>query len=109
MTVFVEEEARPMSSNSKPERALESEIAELPTVAEVIAAMGAKRRASALNVAEQYYLEMAQNCGCADEPARMWLADLMSHLREQIEQIEQMRKRGPIVAGLRQQEEHSLT
>ena len=33
-----------MSSNSETERALESEIAELPTVAEVIAAMGARRR-----------------------------------------------------------------
>jgi hypothetical protein len=109
MTVFVEEEARPMFSNSKPERALESEVAELPTVAEVIAAMGAKRRARALDVAEQYYLEIAQNCGCADEPARMWVADLMSHLREQIDQIQQMRKRGSILASAPQQEEYSLT
>jgi hypothetical protein len=103
------EEAKPMSSNSKTERALESEIAELPTVAEVIAAMGAQRLASALNVAEQYYLEMAQNCGCADELARMWVADLMSHLWEQIEQIQQMRKRGSIVADAPEQEEYSLT
>jgi hypothetical protein len=108
MTVFVEEEAKPMSSNSKTERALESEIAELPTVAEVIAGVGAKRLASALNVAEQYYLEMAQNCGCADEPARMWVADLMSHLCEQIQQIQQMRKRGSIVADAPQPEEYKM-
>jgi hypothetical protein len=106
MTVFVEEEARPMFSNSKPERALESEIAELPAVAEIIAAMDAKRLASALNVTEQYYLEMAQNCGCADEPARMWVADLMSHLCEQIQQIQQMGKRGSIVADAPQLEEY---
>jgi hypothetical protein len=97
-----------MISNSKPERALESEIAELPTVAEIIAAMDAKRLASALNVTEQYYLEMAQNCGCADEPARMWVADLMSHLCEQIQQIQQMRKRGSIVADAPQLEEYKM-
>jgi hypothetical protein len=68
--------------------------------------MSTKRRASALNVAEQYYLEAAQNCGCADEQTGVWVADLMSHLRKQ---IEQMRKRSAIVADARLQGEHSLT
>lgn len=95
-----------MSSNSKPDPALESEITEIPTVAELIAAMAAKTRANALNAAEQYYLETAQNCGCADEQARVWVAYLMSHLREQ---IEQMRERGPAVADARWGVEYSLT
>lgn len=95
-----------MSSNSKPDRTLEAETAEIPTVAEVIAA-GAKRRASASDTTEEYYLETAQNCGRADEQARMWVADLTSHLQEEIEHIEQMRKSELIIAGAGQ--EYSLT
>lgn len=95
-----------MSSNSKPDRTLEAETAEIPTVAEVIAA-GAKRRASASDTTEEYYLETAQNCGRADEQARMWVADLTSHLQEEIEHIKQMRKPKSIIAGAGQ--EYSLT
>jgi hypothetical protein len=95
-----------MSSNSKPDRTLESETAEIPTVAEVIAA-GAKRRVSASDAAVEYHLETAQNCWRADEQPPMWVADLTSHLREEIEHIEQMRKRESIIAGAGQ--EYSLT
>ena len=76
-----------MYRHRQPATTLESDATEVPTVAQIIASMNAGAQAEALKAAEQYYWETALDSGCADEAARAWVTNLLSHLQAQIEQM----------------------
>ena len=76
-----------MRSSSEEKKILEAAVAGIPKVAEFIAAMPNGQRANALAALERHYLQTAEDWGCSEGPARMWVSAMISHLRERIEQV----------------------
>ena len=78
----------------------------IPAIAEFIAAMSNGQRATALDALERHYLQTAEDWGCSEGPARMWVSAMMGHL---LERIEQMTEPGITdLADDRPNEDHSL-
>ena len=76
-----------MASDFEGQEVLESAVAGIPAIAEFIAAMPNGQRAIALDALERHYLQTAEDWGCSEGPARMWVSAMMSHLLERIEQM----------------------
>jgi len=76
-----------MASDFGGQEVLESAVAGIPAIAEFIAAMPNGERAIALDALERHYLQTAEDWGCSEGPARMWVSAMMSHLQERIEQM----------------------
>ena len=76
-----------MASDFEGQEVLESAVAGIPAIAEFIAAMPNGQRANALAALERHYLQTAEDWGCSEGPARMWVAAMMSHLGERIERM----------------------
>jgi len=76
-----------MASDFGGQEVLESAVAGIPAIAEFIAAMPNRQRAIALDALERHYLQTAEDWGCSEGPARMWVSAMMSHLQERIEQM----------------------
>ena len=60
-------------------------MASLPVVAEHVSSIPDGLKATALDALERHYLQIALGLGYSEEPARLWVAALMAHLREQLE------------------------
>ena len=60
-------------------------VASLPVVAEHVSSIPDGLKATALDALERHYLQIALGLGYSEEPARLWVAALMAHLREQLE------------------------
>ena len=69
------------------EEALESIVASLPVLAEHVSSIPDEQKATALDALERHYLQTALGLGYSEDPARAWVAALMAHLREQLEQM----------------------
>ena len=67
------------------QEALESIVASLPVMAEHVSSIPDGQKATALDALERHYLQTALSLGYSEEPARLWVAALMAHLREQLE------------------------
>ena len=67
---------------------MEAVVAGIPEMADYIASIPEGQKATALD-AERHYLVTAQNLGCAEEPARLWVSAVMLQIRDQMEQIEE--------------------
>ena len=76
-----------LASNFEGPEVLEAAVAGIPAIAEFIAAMPNGQRAIALAALERHYLQTAEDWGCSEGPARMWVSAMMSHLRERMEQV----------------------
>jgi hypothetical protein len=76
-----------MASNFEGPEVLEAAVAGIPAIAEFVAAVPSGQRAIALDALEGHYLQMAEDWGCSEGPAQMWVSAMMGHLREQIEQM----------------------
>ena len=74
-----------MASNFEWQEALESIVATLPKMAEYLASIPDEQKTAAVDALERHYLQTALGLGCSEEPARMWVAALMAHVREQLE------------------------
>ena len=69
-----------MTSNieaQEAQEALEAVVAGIPEMADYIADIPEDRRVIALDAVERHYLTTAQNLGCEDEPARLWVTAVM--------------------------------
>ena len=67
-----------MASDFEEPEVLEAAVAGIPAIAEFIAAMPNGQRAIALAALERHYLETAEDWGCSEGPARMWVSAMMS-------------------------------
>ena len=67
------------------QEALELIVASLPVMAEHVSSIPDGLKATALDALERHYLQTALSLGYSEEPARLWVAALMAHLREQLE------------------------
>lgn len=76
-----------MASDFEGQEVLEAAVAGIPAIAEFIAAMPNEQRAIAIDALERHYLQTAEDWGCSEEPARMWVSAMMRHLRERLEQM----------------------
>jgi hypothetical protein len=77
----------PMTSPIEAQEVLQAVVAGIPDMADYIAAVPERQKPIALDAVERHYLVTAQNLGCADEPARLWVSAVMLQIRDQIEQI----------------------
>jgi len=76
-----------MTSPIEAQEVLQAVVAAIPDMADYIAAVPERQKPIALDAVERHYLVTAQNLGCADEPARLWVSAVMLQIRDQIEQI----------------------
>ncbi len=95
-----------MASTFEGQQALESVVASLPKMAEYVASIPDGQKATALDALERHYLQTALGVGCSEEPARMWVAALMAHVREQLELMTGQEQADVLAA--RPKEDHSL-
>jgi DNA-directed RNA polymerase specialized sigma24 family protein len=65
---------------------LEVASAALPRITEMIFALPAEHRASALEMAERRYRQAARDFGCAEANSERWVAAVMRKLRTLMEQ-----------------------
>ncbi len=70
-----------MASNSEKDEVLEAAIADIPRVAQMIAAIPAEHRATALDAAERSYLKAVKDLGYGEAAAQKWASAIMSRLR----------------------------
>jgi hypothetical protein len=66
---------------------VESIVATLPEMAKYLASIPDAQKAVALVALENHYLKAAKDLGYSKEPARVWVAALIAHLKEQLEQM----------------------
>jgi hypothetical protein len=66
---------------------VESIVATLPEMAKYLASIPDAQKAVALVALENHYLKAAKDLGYSEEPARVWVAALIAHLKEQLEQM----------------------
>ena len=64
---------------------LETAVAAIPRIVDLIAAMPSEDRAGALDVAERRFHRTAEEFGCAESASRNWIAAVMRILRERVE------------------------
>ena len=76
-----------MTSNIEAQEALQAVVAGIPEMADYIADIPEGRRVIALDAVERHYLTTAQNLGCEDEPAGLWVAAVMLQIRGRMERI----------------------
>ena len=62
-------------------------VAALPEMAKNLASIPDAQKALALAALENHYLKTAKDLGYSEEPARAWVAVLIAHLQEQLEEI----------------------
>jgi hypothetical protein len=74
-----------MAADFEGQEVLEAVVAGIPPMADYIAALPEGQRTIALEALERHYLQIVQNFGHADGPARQWVSAVMLHLREQLE------------------------
>jgi len=70
-----------MASNSEREEVLEAAIEDITRVAQMIAAIPAEHRATALGAAERSYLQTVQDLGYGETATQKWAFAVMSRLR----------------------------
>jgi hypothetical protein len=74
-----------MMSISEQEEILETAVAGIPRVAQLIAAMpAAEQRAKALDAAKCSYLRTVQDFGYGDAAAQKWVFAVVRHLRAEV-------------------------
>jgi len=76
-----------MEPHIEVQEVLEAVVAGIPEMAGYIADITVGQKAIALEAVERHYLVTAQNLGCAEEPARLWVAAVMLEIRDQMERI----------------------
>lgn len=62
-------------------------VAALPEIAKYLASIPDAQKTLALTALEDHYLKTAKDLGYSEEPARAWVAVLIAHLQEQLEEI----------------------
>ena len=62
-------------------------VAALPEMAKYLASIPDAEKALVLAALENHYLKTAKDLGYSEEPARAWVAVLIAHLQEQLEEI----------------------
>jgi hypothetical protein len=62
-------------------------VAGLPEMAEYLASIPDAQKTVALGALEDHYLKTVKDLGYSAEPARAWVAVLIAHLQEQLEEI----------------------
>lgn len=62
-------------------------VAALPEMAKYLASIPDAQKTVALAALENHYLKTAKELGSSEEPARAWVAALIAHLQEQLEQL----------------------
>ena len=62
-------------------------VAALPEMAKYLASIPDAYKTVALVALENHYLKTAKDLGYSEEPARAWVAALIAHLQEQLEQM----------------------
>jgi hypothetical protein len=87
-----------MTSGSGGQEVLESIVAALPEMAHYIGSIPDGQKATALAALESHYLKTAINLGYSEEPVRMWVAAVMAHLRERLDQMTELRPANTVVA-----------
>jgi hypothetical protein len=95
-----------VASNFEGQKALESVVASLPKMAEYLASIPDGQKATAFDALERHYIQIALGFGYSEEPARMWVAALMAHLREQLELMTRQGAADSVAA--RPREDYSL-
>ncbi|MGA2314398.1 MAG: hypothetical protein ABSF87_18920 [Xanthobacteraceae bacterium] len=74
-----------MASSSQEEEILETAIAGIPRVAQVIAAIPREHQAKALEAAESSYRQTVLDLGYEEAPTKVWVAAVMFRLRAEVE------------------------
>ena len=75
-----------MASSSEEIKILESAVAGLPEIAEIIVSTPANNRAKAFDAVEGTYLQTARDLGGAEKFARRWASAIMLQLRAEVEE-----------------------
>jgi hypothetical protein len=81
------------------EKVLESAVAGISQVAQVIAGLPVEQRENALNAAERSYRQTAQDLGYEEAAARAWAAAVMFRLRTDVEERKPTEKTVEIARG----------
>ena len=76
-----------MEPDIEAQEVLEAVVAGIPEMADFISAVPEGQKAAALDAAERHHLVTARNVGCADDPARLWVAAVMLQIRHEMERI----------------------
>jgi hypothetical protein len=93
-----------VASNFEGQETLEAVVASLPKMAEYLASIPDRQKTAAADALERHYLQTALGLGCSEEPARIWVAALMAHVRER---LELMTRQGPDTSVAAQPKESS--
>ena len=76
-----------MAVSSQENEFLETAVAAIPKIAELIAALPSEDRAGALEVAERRFVRTAEEFDCAESGSRNWTAAVIRILRERVEEL----------------------
>jgi len=76
-----------MAVSSQESEFLETAVAAIPKIVDLIAAMPSEERAVALELAERRFLRSAEEFGCAVPESRHWTAAVMRILLERVEEL----------------------
>ena len=76
-----------MAVSSQESEFLETAVAAIPKIVDLIAALPFPDRAEALELAERKFLRSAEEYGCAESESRHWAAAVMRILRERVEEL----------------------
>ena len=76
-----------MAVSSQENEFLETAVAAIPKIAELIAGMPFENRVGALEVAERRFLRTAEEFGCVESASQNWTAAVMRILRDRVEEL----------------------